>query len=70
MRVSQVEVPKVTRPGTALGSNQKLTMLINTWVDTYFINTYISFNVYIYVLRCSFKHLDSSSDIYSNWMVY
>ena len=39
MRVSQVEVPKVTRPGTALGSNQKLTMLINTWVDTYFINT-------------------------------
>ena len=39
MRVSQVEVPRVTRPGTALGSSQKLTMLINTWVDTYFINT-------------------------------
>ena len=30
MRVSQVEVPRVTRPGTALGSSQKLTMLINT----------------------------------------
>ena len=31
MRVSQVDVPRVTRPGTALGSSQKLTMLINTW---------------------------------------
>ena len=31
MSVSQVEVPRVTLPGTALGSSQKLTMLMNTW---------------------------------------
>ena len=32
MRVSQVAVPRVVLPGTALGSSQKLTQLMQTWV--------------------------------------
>ena len=33
MKVSQVEVPRVVRPGTALGSSQKETQLIITCIE-------------------------------------
>ena len=33
MKVSQVEVPRVVRPGTALGSSQKETQLIITCTE-------------------------------------